>query len=63
MIAPGVAGLLRVTEYDLKALVPQAFEAETVIVPLLVNPASKATWIELVPAPELIIAPAGTVQL
>jgi len=64
VIVPGVVGALRVTVYDRAALVPQPFEAVTVINPLAaVKPELKVTWIALVPAPAVIEAPVGTTQL
>ena len=64
LIAPGVAGVagLTVTAKVLAALVPQLFVAVTLIVPFW--PAlPDVTVIELVPAPEVIDHPVGTVQV
>lgn len=63
-MVPGVAGVPGLTDTAnvLALLVPQLLVAVTVILPFW--PAVPAvTVIELVPAPPVIVHPAGTVQL
>ncbi len=61
---PGVAGVpgLTVTGKVLALLVPQELVAVTVISPFCPL-APEVTVMELVPAPEVIVQPVGTVQL
>ena len=64
VIAPGVAGVpgFTVTAKVLTALVPQELSAVTVILPFC--PALPVvTVIEVVPAPAVMVHPAGTVQV
>jgi len=63
VIVPGVAGAdITVTARALAELVPQLFPAVTLILPFC--PAEPVvTVIEVVPVPEVIVQPVGTVQL
>ena len=60
-MTPGVSGTLRMVA-DLVELVPQLLEAFTVMLPLL-KPLPNETVMALVPAPAVMLAPDGTVQI
>ena len=62
-MTPGVAGVaMTVTARVRAALVPQEFPAVTLMFPFAPVP-PVVTEIDVVPLPELIVHPAGTVQL
>ena len=61
VIAPGTDGrFIGVIDKQLGALVPQALTEETQILPVALP---TVTLIEVVPCPELIVYPPGTVQI
>ena len=62
LITEGVAAALRVMLRLRAVLLPQPFAALTLRVPLAVNPLPKLSEMLLVPAPETIVLPAGTVH-
>jgi hypothetical protein len=55
-----VGGVVTVTARQLAALVPHAFEAVTHTLPEVLP---KLTVIDVVPCPDAMVAPAGTVQV
>ena len=62
LITEGVATTLRVMLKLRAALLPQPFTARTLRFPLAVNPLPKLSEMLLVPVPETIVLPAGTVH-
>lgn len=63
VITEGAAGTFLLTEVDALPLEPHALTAATVILPDEGKPDPKETEMELVPCPEMIVAPVGTAQL
>ena len=61
-ILAGVPGVFLLNVNVRTAPCPQPFTPRTLKAPLAVNPASNANWILVVPAPEMMVVPAGTVH-
>jgi hypothetical protein len=61
-IPAGVPGVFLLNESVLTALWPQPFTPRTLKFAVATNPASNANWILVVPAPEMMVVPVGTVH-